>query len=120
MIFDTPESNDRTMPLEKKRQIFFLGMGLYGAIFFINVAFVLSYQLSKPHIAVVRVLGPAITIVFTVVDSIFLRSTCRKQFPANPELLTKWPINVPEYPTWIYFVYLFWSLVLSGYLLSRL
>jgi hypothetical protein len=97
-----------------------LGMGLYAGVFFINVVFLLSYQLSTPHIAVVRVLDPIITVVFTVVDSVFFRGVCRKQFPSNPELLTKWPVNIADYPTWAYYVYMFWSFVIAGYLLSRL
>ena len=120
MNYGIPEGSDKTMPKEKERQLLFLGMGFYGAIFMINVVVFYSYQSSKPHIAVLRILAPVLTVALTISDTWFLRRICRKQFPTNPELLEKWPINVPSYPTWLYYVYLVLSFAISGYLLSRL
>ena len=96
MRYGIPESSDRTTPKEKERQLFFLGTGLYGAIFMINVVLFYSYQLSKPHIAVLRILAAVLTVGLTISDALFLRRFCRKQFPTNPEVLEKWPINAPR------------------------
>jgi hypothetical protein len=120
MNFDLPEATDGTTPKEKQRQVFFLGVGFYGAIFMVNVVFLLGYQLSTPHIAIARIIAPAFTVVFAVTDTMVLRNVCRKQFTTNPELLKKWPINVPLYPTSLYYVCLVLSVAVSGYLLSRL
>ncbi len=92
--FLEPEATQ--VPKEKQRQLFFLGMGMYGAIFFINIVFLVSYEKSS------RIWGCSnpcsmITFVFTIADIFFVRSVCRKQFSANPELLTKWPLNLPEF-----------------------
>jgi hypothetical protein len=107
------------LPTEKQRQMFFLGMGLYSAIFVINVVFFFAYDLSSPHLEAVRIFAPLITVVFTVLDTLFLRSVCRKQFSDHPELLSKWPIALSEYSTWPYFAYTVMSCVISIYLLSR-
>jgi hypothetical protein len=120
MTDNVPESGGGDLPDKERRQVFFLGLGLYGGIFLINVVFVLAYDLSKPHIAFIRILDPIITVVFTIADSIFLRGVCRKQYPAHPELLARWPIKVAGYPTWSYYFYLLLSLFFSVYLLSRL
>jgi hypothetical protein len=46
-----------------------------------------------------------LTVAFVILDTFFLRSICRKQFPAHPELLRKWPISIPKFSTWPYFVF---------------
>jgi hypothetical protein len=120
MDFDTPSTHDGQMPKEKKRQLFFLGMGLYGAIFFINLILFISYQSSTSQLGAVRILAPLITVGFTIGDTVLLRSLCRKQYSPFPELLEKWPVNIPEYPTWLYSVYLVLSFAMSAYLLSRI
>jgi hypothetical protein len=112
-------SDDGSFSKEKQRQFFFLGMGLYGAIFVVNVTFLVAFEYSKPQIALIRILAPAFTVPITFIDSAFLRSICRKQLSDSSIALSKWPINIPEYPTWIYGVYIFLSFVISGYLLSR-
>jgi hypothetical protein len=104
---------------EKQRQLFFLGMGLYGAIFMINVVFYFAYDFSTPRLQIVRILAPLLTVMLTILDSIFLRSICRKQFPNNQELLAKWPIAIAEYPTWPYFAYVAASCGISIYLVSQ-
>ena len=116
-IFD---AGGGAMPKEKQRQLFFLGMGLYGAIFMINVVSLFAYEMSSPHIGLMRIVTPVLTIVFIVGDTALLRSLCRKQFPTFPDLLTKWPINVPDYPTWLYYVYLLLSSAISLFLVSKL
>jgi hypothetical protein len=108
------------MPIEKQRQLYSLGMGLYSAIFWINFLLFTWYRFTSPHIAVVRILAPVITVTLVLTDTFFLRSICRKQFPKHPELLKKWPISIPKYPTWPYFVFVTMSCIISIYLLSRL
>jgi hypothetical protein len=119
MNFDTPSANDGQMSKEKKRQLFFLGMGLYGGIFFINLIFLIAYESSTSQLEAARILAPVITVVFTIGDTAFLRSVCRKQYSQSPELLEKWPVNIPEYPTWLYSVYLVLSFAMSAFLVSR-
>jgi hypothetical protein len=119
MDFDTPSTSDGTTPKEKKRQLFFFGMGLYAAIFFINLIFLISYESSPSQLGDVRILAPVITVVFTIGDTAFLRAMCRKQYSQYPEVLEKWPVNIPEYPTWLYSVYLVLSFAVSAFLLSR-
>jgi phosphatidylserine synthase len=120
MKYNTAESNDGSLPKEKQRHLFFLGAVVVSAVFMINVVLFYGYQLSTPHYAVIRILAPLLTVGLTMMDTLVLRSICRKQFPTNPELLKKWPINVPLYPTRPYYVYLVLRFTISGYLLSRL
>jgi hypothetical protein len=116
---DNSLGSNGDLTVEKQRQLFFLGMGLYSAIFTINVVLYFAYDLSSPHIEIVRILAPLITVLLTILDTILLRSICRKQFSQNPELLTKWPIAISQYPTWPYFVEIVGSCVITIYLLSR-
>ena len=118
-MFPNSQSGNGGLNDEKQRQIYYLGMGLYGAVFVINLVFWYAYQYTSPHLESARFFAPAFTVIFTVTDSIFLRSICRKQFPDHPELREKWPIALTKYPTWPYFFYTFVSCVLSIYLLSR-
>jgi hypothetical protein len=120
MEYSPLEPSDGGMPVEKQRQIYFLGMGFYSAIFWINVIFYFAYRLSSPHIGAVRILAPVITVVFSIVDTLVLRSVCRKQFPQYPELLETWPISLAKYPIWPYYVFVAMSFVISIYLLSQL
>ncbi|MGB8197974.1 MAG: hypothetical protein WCF25_13310, partial [Acidimicrobiales bacterium] len=90
------------VPIEKQRQLYFLGMGLFSATFVINVIFFFAYEWSSPHLEAVRILAPLITVVFTVMDTMFLRSLCRKQFSDHPEVLSRWPIVLSEYSIWPY------------------
>jgi hypothetical protein len=105
---------------EKQRQFFFLGMGLYGGIFMVNVMFLIAYEYPKPHVAVIRILAAAFTVPMTFIDTFWFRAICRKQLPDSSVVLSKWPVNIPDYPTWIYSVYMILSVLISGYLLSRL
>jgi hypothetical protein len=116
---DNPLGTPGELSAENQRQLFYLGIGLYSAIFWINVVFYFAFDLSSPHIEVVRILAPVITVTFTIMDSIFLRTICRKQYPGNPQLLEKWPIFISEYPVWPYFVFIVMSCVISIYLVSR-
>jgi hypothetical protein len=105
---------------EKQRQFFFLGMGLYGGIFMVNVMFLIAYEYPRPHVAVIRILAAAFTVPMMFIDTFWFRTICRKQLPDSSVVLSKWPVNIPDYPTWIYSVYMILSVLISGYLLSRL
>jgi hypothetical protein len=117
---DSVEVGDDALPVEKQRQLYFLGMGLYSSIFWIDVLFYNAYRFTTPHIGVVRILAPVLTVAFIILDTVLLRSICRKQFPKNPELLRKWPIAIPKYSTWPYFAFVAMSCIVAIYLLSRL
>lgn len=93
---------------------------MFGAILMINVVFLFSYTTSNPRISALRVLGPAVTVVFSLLDLAMMRNLCRRQFAKYPQLLSKWPVNLPSYPTWVYSLFLVGSIIISGYLLSRL
>ena len=108
------------MPKEQRRQLFFIGLGMYGAVFFINVAFVATFESSPSEFALVRILAPALTVLFTIADTLLLRSVCKRQYSSYPDLLDRWPINVSEYPIWLYSAFLAMSCAGSAYLLSRI
>jgi hypothetical protein len=118
-MHDSSLGTNGDLPTEMQRQLFFLGMGLYGAIFMINVIFYFAYDLSSPHLEIVRTFASVITVMLTVLDTIFLRSICRKQFSDHSELLSRWPIALSDYPTWPYFVYTVMSCIISLYLVRR-
>ena len=121
VAFNFPGATDNTVfSREKKRQFFFLGMGLYGGIFVVNVMFLIAYEYPKPHVAVLRILAAAFTVPMTFIDTFWFRTICRKQVPDSSAVLSKWPVNIPDYPTWIYGACMLLSLLISGYLLSRL
>ena len=108
------------MSQDQRRQLFFIGFGMYGAILVINLVFLITFETSPSRFATVRILALVLTVLFTVADTALLRIVCKKQYPATPQLLEKWPINVPEYPTWIYSACVVLSYATSAYLLSRL
>jgi hypothetical protein len=121
VAFNFPGTADNALfSRDKQRQFYFLGMGFYGGLFMVNVVFLVAYEYSKPHIAVIRILAAAFTVPVTFLHTIFLRYIGRKQLPDSSVLLSKWPVNIPDYPTWMYGVYTALSLLISGYLLSRL
>jgi hypothetical protein len=121
VAFNFPSTGDGALfSREKQRQFFFLGMGIYGGLFMVNVMFLIAYEYPKPHIAVIRILAAAFTVPAIFLYTVFLRYIGRKQLPDSSVLLSKWPVNIPDYPTWMYGAYTFLSLLISGYLLSRL
>lgn len=121
VAFNFPSTGDGALfSREKQRQFFFLGMGIYGGLFMVNVMFLIAYEYPKSHIAVIRILAAAFTVPAIFLYTVFLRYIGRKQLPDSSVLLSKWPVNIPDYPTWMYGVYTFLSLLISGYLLSRL
>ena len=119
MIYGSIPSGTGAQPHEKLRQVFFLGMGLDGAIFFINLMLLIAYQSTHPHEAAVRFVAPLVTVVLGVSDTLMLRNVCHRQVPQRPELLARWPVRIPGYPSWIYSLYLVLSVAMSAYLLSR-
>ena len=123
MEFDSggaaPEEDD-AVPDTMRRSVFFLGLGMFGAIFMINVMFLIAYEMTSPHISSLRILAPIFTVLLPILDVLVIRSVCTKQFPGHPEMLSRFPVSVPGYPTWIYSALLLASIAISGYLVSRL
>jgi hypothetical protein len=114
------DSGHEDLPADKQRNLYFLGLGFYSSIFWIDVIFFYAYRASSPHIAAARILAPVLTLVFAIFDTVILRSICRKQFPENPELLEKWPITLVKYPIWPYFGFVAMGSVIAIYLLSQI
>jgi hypothetical protein len=108
------------MTQAQRRQLFFIGLGMYGAILVINLAFLVTFESSPTRFATVRILALVLTVLFTVADTVLLRGVCKKQYPAYTDLLDKWPFNVAEYPTWIYSAFVVLSYATSAYLISRI
>jgi hypothetical protein len=104
----------------QRRQLFLIGIGMYGAILVINLVFLITFESSPSRFAVVRILALVLTVVFTVADTVLLRIVSKKQYPGTPQLLEKWPVSVPGYPTWIFSVFVVLSCATSVYLLSRI
>jgi hypothetical protein len=113
-------TDDGVFSREKQRQFFFLGIGLYGGIFVVNVMFLIAYEFPKPHVAVVRILAAAFTVPMVFIDTFWFRTACRKQLRDSSVVLSRWPVNIPDYPTWTYGACVVLSLLISGYLLTRL
>lgn len=120
MEYNVVSAGVEPMSDAQRRQLFFIGFGMYGAILVINLAFLITFETSPSRFAPVRILALILTILFTVADTLLLRLVCKKQYPTHPALLEKWPINVAEYPTWIYSACVVLSYATSAYLLSRI
>ncbi len=108
------------IPKATQRQLFYLGVGMYAAVLLINLVFLITFESSPSQYGAVRILAPALTVVFTIADAAVLRSVVKKQYPTYPDLLAKWPLNVPEYPIWICFACLGLSYGTSVFFLSRI
>jgi hypothetical protein len=120
VVFNFPGTADNALfSKEKQRQFFFFGIGLYGGILMVNVMFLIAYEYPKPHVAVIRILAAVFTVPMTFIDTFWFRTICRKQLLDSPVVSSKWPANIPDYPIWIYSLYMVLSLFNSGYLLSR-
>jgi hypothetical protein len=120
MEYNVASADVGQMSAAQRRQLFFIGFGMYGAVLFIDLAFLVTFESSPTKFAAVRILAPALTVVCTIADTWLMRSVCKKQYPNHPELLEKWPLSVPEYPAWIFSACIVLSYATSAYLISRL
>lgn len=120
MEYNVASAGVEPMTDAQRRQLFFIGFGMYSAILVINLVFLITFETSPSRFATVRILALVLTVLFTVADTVLLRFVCKKQYPAYPDLLERWPINVAGYPTWIYFACVVLSYATSAYLLSRI
>lgn len=120
MEFNVDVPSAEPLPKDKQRQLYFLGLGMYSAILIIDLVFLIAYESSPSQYGAVRILAPALTVVFTVADTAVLRSVCKRQYSTYPDLLKTWPMNIPDYSMWGYFACLGLSYAASAFLLSRI
>jgi hypothetical protein len=102
-----------------RRSVFLLGLGMFGAIFVINVLLLVAYEVTSPHVANLGILAPVLTVLLPILDILVVRRVGKKQFPELSEILSRFPFSVPGYPTWIYSLLLLGSAAISGFLISR-
>ena len=102
-----------------RRSVFLLGLGMFGAIFVINVLLLVAYEVTSPHVANLGILAPVLTVLLPILEILGVRRVGKKQFPELSDTLSRFPVSVPGYPTWIYSRLLLGSVAISGFLISR-